>query len=1297
MEGIHLDVLRAGVNALEQRLQELVQAREKAEGNVRVRKDELDETFKSAVTTGKEEVKARLTALEEALSKKREAIQKLHDREMERIDKAYNNSAGLVRTGRKAEDAHFDKREAEAKEEAAQTLARKHARLAQDVTSLVSELDELRSLAERFKKRTDYYVWRLGVRPEEAPAIDLKQHPSDPEKLMDAVGADITNDVKLLDGNRRRMGFRFALSSFYLFPVIFLIFAAAAAIFLAQNYRPELFIQVTAGSLVLLFALLFLIFRIRHRARKRACDLIRAIDMSVKGTILLLKHYAANLQLQSSPNSDKLLEEKIGLMSEISRKYRTLREKADEVAEAKMDRLARRRDALAERAGRRRDRRLKDAGDAVAGKKRELEALMSGDSKERRSKHADEAKAIVEAGRQEVAQIAQQWKESVRACLEVGREACRIRDKHHPRWADPRWKDYKMSKTFPESVHVGDLCLDLRSLLGELSRDETFAIKGESDLHYPVGLSYPGRGGLLLSVTPEARTKALEVLFSTVLRIVSTFPPAKAKFLIFDPVGLGQSFSALMHLADYDESLVGGRIWTEMPHIERKLSELTEHVEKVIQKYLRNRFPTIDDYNRTVGTMAEAYNFLVICDFPVAFSDLAMERLSSIITSGARCGVYPLILQDVRHKLPSTMDLSGMQKNGLALEADADGFRLADNTLRKARLQTEKPPEGETLTSLLHVVGRQCVDAERVEVPFENATPPEGQLWTSTTELGVKIPLGMAGADRLQYLELGRGTSQHALIAGKTGSGKSTLFHVMIANSALWHSPHELELYLIDFKKGVEFKRFANHDLPHARVVAIESDREFGLSVLRRIDQELTVRAELYRKSGVQDFGSYRRHGKGRYLPRTLLMIDEFQEFFVEEDSVAQEAALLLDRIVRQGRAFGIHVILGSQTLGGSYSLAKTTLGQMGIRIALQCNEADSYLILSDDNAAARLLSRPGEAIYNNMSGMVEGNNPFQIVWLPDELEDRFLKQLRARADKDNWTPPEPMTVFEGNVPADIRKNALLNERLAKPFDLQGAAPRFWVGEANAIKGPTEVSFIPQGGSNLLMVGQARESALTIMLSSVVGLAAAYPPGGARFILLDGSSPELGYTKMFEALAAAIPHELKLTSYAQIPQTIEELGEEVKARLEGAREADHPVFLLVYDLQRFRKLRQGDEFDFSSGADEKISTDRHFSNILSEGPVQRVHTLIWCDSLANVNRTFSRKTLREFEMRILFQMSASDSSELIDSPLGNRLGLHRGLLYLEEQGTTEKFRPYALPGMDWLSEVGGLLTRARTP
>ena len=59
-------------------------------------------------------------------------------------------------------------------------------------------------------------------------------------------------------------------------------------------------------------------------------------------------------------------------------------------------------------------------------------------------------------------------------------------------------------------------------------------------------------------------------------------------------------------------------------------------------------------------------------------------------------------------------------------------------------------------------------------------------------------------------------------IAGNMGSGKSTLLHVLITNLSLYYSPNEVRFFLVDFKKDVAFKPYAEHELPHARVIAID-------------------------------------------------------------------------------------------------------------------------------------------------------------------------------------------------------------------------------------------------------------------------------------------------------------------------------------------------------------------------------------------------------------------------------------------------------------------------------------------
>ena len=61
-------------------------------------------------------------------------------------------------------------------------------------------------------------------------------------------------------------------------------------------------------------------------------------------------------------------------------------------------------------------------------------------------------------------------------------------------------------------------------------------------------------------------------------------------------------------------------------------------------------------------------------------------------------------------------------------------------------------------------------------------------------------------------------------------------------------------------------------------------------------------------------------------------------------------------------------------------------------------------------------------------------------------------------------------------------------------------------------------------------------------------------------------------------------------------------------------------------------------------------------------------------------------------MRVLFQRSAGDSSNLIDSPEASNLGLHRALFHNEHLGTLETFRPYAPPTESWIEDTTATLS-----
>ncbi|MBN1766294.1 MAG: DUF87 domain-containing protein, partial [Sedimentisphaerales bacterium] len=926
---------------------------------------------------------------------------------------------------------------------------------------------------------------------------------------------------------------------------------------------------------------------------------------------------------------------------------------------------------------------------------KQAEQHYQGEQDKLRGDHDRWLKAINEKHRQETSEIQKKyqsaqerlrsrWQESL-TCIDALCQAnTRLDPCLHTDWDDRAWQDWSPPKAAISNIRLGRFDVTMSQLADCVFEQGQFGFDRNQSLSLPAVLAFPDRCSLLVQSARTGREKAVDILKAVMTRLFTSLPPGRVRFTIVDPVGLGENFAGFMHAADYEESLVGGRIWTDAGQIQQRLVDLTEHMENVIQKYLRNEFETIEDYNLQAGELAEPYRFLVIADFPTNFNEESIHRLSSIIHSGSRCGVYTLIMLDERQSLPGGIDIEDIAAKSVHLVYEDDHFVWQDEVFGEFGLRLDKAPSEDILTRIMHTVGRAGQDSTRVEVPFETIAPPDEKIWSRDSSAELMIPLGRTGATRLQYLRLGKGVAQHMLIAGKTGSGKSTLLHVIILNLSLWYAPDEIELYLIDFKRGVEFKTYVTNKLSHTRTVAIESDREFGLSVLQRLDDEMARRGELFRQAGVQDIAGYRRL-TGKMLARNVLIVDEFQVFFSDDDKLAQDAALLLEQLVRQGRAFGIHVLLGSQTLGGASGLAQSTIGQMAVRIALQCSEIDSQLILNEDNVAGRLLSRPGEAIYNDAGGLVVGNSPFQTAWLPDAVRDKYLARL-AELGRERGKEPGRMIVFEGNVPADITTNRLLGVCLEPgDRDQKHSVPTIWLGDPVAIKDPTAVSFRRQSGANLMITGQRDETARSLMSAAIASLAVQHDARSIKCVILDGSPADSAHAGILPDVARALCHNPEIVEWREVAEVIAKLTEETQRRLQAELLNEPPVFLMIYGLQRYRVLRRNeDEFGFSMEQNDTPRPDRQLVEILREGPAVGIHTIIWADTLSTFERTFERQMLREFDFRVLFQMSAADSSNLIDTPIANQLGFHRALFYSEEHGQIEKFRPYAPLNPTWL-------------
>jgi hypothetical protein len=351
----------------------------------------------------------------------------------------------------------------------------------------------------------------------------------------------------------------------------------------------------------------------------------------------------------------------------------------------------------------------------------------------------------------------------------------------------------------------------------------------------------------------------------------------------------------------------------------------------------------------------------------------------------------------------------------------------------------------------------------------------------------------------------------------------------------------------------------------------------------------------------------------------------------------------------------------------------------MTVRIAMQCSDADSRLILADDNPAARLLSRPGEAIYNAQSGLVEGNNLFQVALFNEEDRDLRLKAVAAEA-AGRYQPP---VVFEGNEPAHLESCRRLQELLDRPvISIKGADA--FLGEPTAIRPPVVARLRRQSDSNLIIFSRDEAEGIGMLVAAVLSLAVQQPQ--ARFFIVNVATADSEWVEIPSRLNDRLPHDVKVVSRRHVPQLLEELTQEANRRVESQR-ADAPAwYFIIIGLQRVRELRQDDDaFD-----DGEIDSPRLLLSLLREGPEVGVHTIIWCDTYANLTRALPRRPLREFGLRVAAVMSEDDSRNVLDDGAAARLDKpHRAIFYDDERpGQLEKFRPFRLPRRDWLEWLG---------
>jgi tetratricopeptide (TPR) repeat protein len=890
--------------------------------------------------------------------------------------------------------------------------------------------------------------------------------------------------------------------------------------------------------------------------------------------------------------------------------------------------------------------------------------------------------AAVDAKRPGIDRLAAEAKAAVEVAAQRSAEAERALPATLRPWADDAWASgvWREQATGLGSAH---LFLGRRRPL----RDERLGDFADLGVEYTVPYALTPRENLHVVYHSAERDEVHALARSVLLRVLLSSAPGNTRFTFFDPIGLGQSASSLLELAEYDPALIGGKVWSGSDDLRQRLADHTAHIELVIQKYLRTTYATIDDYNAEAGEVAEPYRYLVVFDFPSGFSEETTRELVRILENGPRCGVRVLLLTNVDIEVPYGIDLKAVGNQTPAIDVRHKGVHSFDEGEIETVLETEHSITQQLAHEIVDHVGRAATSRNEAVVTFDGVfalfrdaalrgitaglpqqaatvDPVAPQTWWAGSSAdAIAAPIGRAGARETAMLSFDSGNHSGALLVGRPGSGKSTLLHSYLAGLTTLYGPEELELYLIDFKEGVEFQVYARESLPHARCVAIESDREFGLSVLQSVEEKLKERSVLFKSTG-------RSTLSGTGLPRILLVFDEFQVLFARNDKVGLAAAALLETLVRQGRSFGIHLLLGSQSLSGLDALGSHVPQLLPTRILLPATEVDARRVLGEGNDAGQYLTKHGEGILNTAGGAVEANQRFRGAFSDEDERRERVARMRAKADAAGFV--RRPVVFEGNAATPIE--SVLPAQFRAELATSGRAPlRVRVGSPMTINGTADLQLSREPGANVLLV--TREGAPSLLTVAAASLAAT----PARPDIVDFTSIDDGLDVVLGPLLER--DRVRVHRRRGFAALLRAVRDEVSDRIAADDVSSPPRVIFLYGLHRARDL------DVDGGIDGDPELVDLLQEIVREGPEVGVHTWVWCETVGGLSRRLPSSVLREFSWRLAGRLSQDDSQRLLGSYDAAELRDRQILLTNDDLGLSRRCTSYTVPGAAWLTDL----------
>ncbi|WQX94144.1 DNA translocase FtsK [Helicobacter pylori] len=511
-----------------------------------------------------------------------------------------------------------------------------------------------------------------------------------------------------------------------------------------------------------------------------------------------------------------------------------------------------------------------------------------------------------------------------------------------------------------------------------------------------------------------------QFLREMLMRLLSSAPLVQLEIVLVDALSLGGIFNLARRLLNKDNDFIyQRRILTESKEIEGALKHLYEYLKVNLQEKLAG-YRDFAHYNeKEKDRLPLKALFLSGVD---ALSQNALYYLEKIMRFGSKNGVLSFV----------NLESEKNNKSAEYLKNYAEFFRDNKSFERLKYLSIE-------VINDQGIKSQHMKDfADKIKAYYEKKKAVKRELkdlqkdekfWTESSQFKVSVPVGWDINHKEVCFEIGK-AQNHTLICGRSGSGKSNFLHVLIQNLAFYYDPDEVQLFLLDYKEGVEFNAYTDPILEHARLVSVASSVGFGMSFLSWLCDEMKIRSELFKQFKVKDLSDYRKHEK---MPRLIVVIDEFQVLFSDNKSTKAVEGHL-NTLLKKGRSYGVHLVLATQTMRGG-EIDSSFKAQIANRIALPMDADDSTKILDDD--AACELVRP-EGIFNNNGGHQKYHTKMSIPKAPDDFKS-FLTKIHAEFNQRNLTPID-RKIYNGEKPLEMPNILKANEmrlHLGKKVDYE--------------------------------------------------------------------------------------------------------------------------------------------------------------------------------------------------------------------------------------------------------------------